>query len=166
MSEFANETGGGTDGETKSSSRFLSFEHNQHLLDQLENQVHQMEGGRRSDGSKRYKLLAYLGGRQGKSAVYKALDTRIGTNVALKFIGAQDDATRRRFRREISMLTISQHENIIAAIKDEPLKSSDNSLWVGVLEYIGGLSIDQSIQQISTMGFESFRSIEFQDQSP
>ena len=58
-----------------------------------ENELHTIKEGKRSNGRKRWRLEEYLGGRQGKTAVYKASDTRLGY-VALKFIAAHDEKVR------------------------------------------------------------------------
>jgi tetratricopeptide (TPR) repeat protein len=62
----------------------------------------------------RYKLIARIG-RGGTSAIFKALDTVLGDNVALKaFLQAVPDETAdRRIRRELRMARELTHQNIV-----------------------------------------------------
>jgi serine/threonine protein kinase len=120
-------------------------------MSQLENLVHTMEGGQQ------WNLIEYLGGTKKKSAVYKAEHPSHGTAV-LKFQATRDDTTKRRFKREISMLSRCTHQNIIAAINANPNPMaitrsgvSDRTLMVGVLEYMPGESVDGLVKEYGTL---------------
>ena len=134
-------------GETKQAADLLDQEPSPSLMTQLQILVHTMEGGQQ------WNLIKYLGGTKKKSAVYKAEHPSHGTCV-LKFQATRDDTTKRRFEREISMLSRFTHQNIIAAINANPnpmVGVSDRTLMVGVLEYMPGKSVDGLVKESGTL---------------
>ena len=138
-------------GETKTTN-ILDQKPSPDLKDDLENELHKIKEGKRSNGRKRWRLEEYLGGRQGKTAVYKASDTRLGY-VALKFIAAHDEKVRRRFIREVAMLARVAHPNVVVCKRDEPLNLGKNSeIMVAILEYIPNKTVDLWIKQTGLLG--------------
>jgi serine/threonine protein kinase len=117
------------------------------LRDELESELFKMKEGKRSNGQKRWRLDEYLGGKQGETAVFSAMDAR-GGQVALKFMCAEDDDVKRRFKRECAMQAQFTHPNIVRCIKDEPLINSDGSLMVAILEYLPKKTVDHYLQQL------------------
>ncbi|HEY7573746.1 MAG TPA: protein kinase, partial [Thermoanaerobaculia bacterium] len=62
-----------------------------------------------------YEILSELG-RGGMGEVYRARDTRLGRDVALKVIAAdaaEDPETRRRFEREGRVLASVSHPHVV-----------------------------------------------------
>ena len=110
------------------------------LQQHLQNLLHEAMPG--SEGE-RWKLVKYLAGTKAKSAVYKATHSSLGT-IALKFQATRDSVAKRRFKREILMLSGITDEYIVAAINAEknPILSPDNTIMVGVLEFVQGKSVD------------------------
>jgi serine/threonine protein kinase len=55
-------------------------------------------------------------GQGGMGMVYRALDTRLNRHVAIKLISGDltDEASRRRFQREVRMVSLLKHPHIIA----------------------------------------------------
>jgi len=138
-------------GETKTTN-ILDQKPSLDLKDDLENELHKIKEGKRSNGRKRWRLEEYLGGKQGKTAVYKVSDTRLG-HVALKFIAAHDEKVRRRFIREVAMLARVAHPNVVVCKRDEPLNLGKNSeIMVAILEYIPNKTVDQLIKESGSLG--------------
>jgi serine/threonine protein kinase len=152
MSSISSTTAGAGN-ETKTGTRVFSGKvleqtPSLNLKEDLENELYQLNDGKRSNGKKRYILDKYLGGKQGDSAVYSAKDTRGGGNVALKFVHARDEDVKRRFKREVAMQSQLSHPNIVGVKRDEPLSSLDGTLMIAVLEYLPNGSVQQYVQQL------------------
>ena len=95
---------------------------------------------------KQYKILEKLG-EGGMSVVYKALDTSLNRNVALKFLPTnltKDKARRKRFIVEAQAASALDHPNIcnIHEINDTP----DGELYI-CMAYYEGESLKQKIKK-------------------
>src|ERR1044071_275155 len=87
-----------------------------------------------------YRITAKLG-EGGMGAVYRATDTRLGRDVALKLLPAAlaaDPDRSARFRREAQVLASLNHPNIAAiyGLEEEVI----------VLELVQGVTLDERIQ--------------------
>ena len=85
----------------------------------------------------RYQVVEHLG--DGSTAtVYKAVDTRLGRNVALKMLlPHMRDATRRRFFQEATAAAQLNHPNIMAIYDSD----EDDDQYFLVVEYVEGKSL-------------------------
>ncbi len=85
----------------------------------------------------RYEVIEHLG--DGSTAtVYKAIDTRLGRDVALKVLLPQvRDATRKRFFHEASAVAQLNHPNIMSIYDSD----EDDDHYFLVVEYVAGKSL-------------------------
>ncbi len=87
-----------------------------------------------------YEILAPLGAG-GMGEVYRALDTRLGREVAVKALPAErlaDESRRRRFVQEARAASALNHPNIVAIHEIE----SSNGIDFIVMEYVPGQTLD------------------------
>jgi serine/threonine-protein kinase len=99
----------------------------------------------------KYELEQFLGG--GMSHVYRATDTLIGRNVAVKILTAQgcaDPETKARFLAEARMAGNIQHDNIIR-IYDY---GEDDGRPYMVMEFLVGQNLNEALQNGSAGDFE------------
>src|SRR5262245_56886280 len=92
-----------------------------------------------------YSITAHLGSG-GMGDVFQATDTRLGRNVALKFlpeIFAHDPARASRFEREAKTLAALNHPNIAAL---HGLEESDGRGFL-VMELVPGQTLEQWIHR-------------------
>jgi eukaryotic-like serine/threonine-protein kinase len=90
-----------------------------------------------------YEVIAPLGAG-GMGEVYRARDTRLGREVAIKVLPADrmhDDARRRRFVQEAQSASALNHPNIVTIYE---IESADNIDFI-VMEYVRGTSLDTLI---------------------
>ncbi len=90
-----------------------------------------------------YRVISLLG-HGGMGEVYRAKDTRLGRDVALKFLLAgrlQDDERRRRFAQEARSASALNHPHIVTFYD---LAEADGQQML-VLEYVSGKSLDKII---------------------
>ncbi len=86
----------------------------------------------------RYELAEPLG-KGGMATVYRALDTRLGRQVALKMLKDSQAASRERFTSEVRTLARLEHPNLVRLL-DAGL--DDNDAWL-VMELVDGPSLAQ-----------------------
>src|SRR5437764_6426805 len=94
-----------------------------------------------------YEILAPIGAG-GMGEVYRATDTRLKRDVALKFLPeavVRDAARMARFQREAEVLASLNHPNITAIYGIEDSSGSG----VLVMELVEGLTLAERIQQCS-----------------
>ena len=90
-----------------------------------------------------YEVLSPLG-TGGMGEVYRARDTRLGREVAIKVLPADwlhDEERRRRFVREAQSASALNHPHIITIYEIE----SDGAIDFIVMEYVRGMSLDALI---------------------
>lgn len=92
-----------------------------------------------------YSIVAQIGAG-GRGEVYRATDTRLGREVALKVLPAgalADEAARKRFHKEAIALSKLNHPNV------ETLYEFDSHEGVDflVMELIGGVTLDEKLAQ-------------------
>ncbi|HQU41688.1 MAG: hypothetical protein B7Z73_01745 [Planctomycetia bacterium 21-64-5] len=96
-----------------------------------------------------FQLLHYVGGG-GMGAVFKALDTMLNREVALKVLsrdqGAEED-TRRRFQNEAQSAARLDHENIARVY----YVGEDRGLNYIVFEFIEGVNLRELVEQKRTL---------------
>ncbi|HUK30913.1 MAG TPA: protein kinase [Candidatus Acidoferrum sp.] len=88
-----------------------------------------------------YEVLALLGSG-GMGEVYRAHDTRLNREVALKILPAEkvaDEDRKRRFLAEAQAASRLNHPNIVT-IYDI---SEDNGVWFIAMEYVAGATLEQ-----------------------
>ncbi len=101
--------------------------------------------GRLIGNPERYRLEHTLGGG-GMGDVYKAMDLRLGQEVALKLLKAglaDNDDLRRRFEREIVVSAALLHEHIVQ-VKDHGVTEEGYPFFV--MEYLKGASLGQVLR--------------------
>ena len=94
---------------------------------------------------KHYKIAELLG-EGGMASVYRAIDTHLGRNVALKIILpeiAAEAAFRKRFEREVRVLSQLSHPNIVGIID---YGEHDQTPYF-VMEYLSGGSLKERTGQ-------------------
>ena len=99
--------------------------------------------GKRLDG--RYEIQSVLG-IGGMAVVYKALDQKLGRNVAIKVLRddtAMDTESRRRFHTEYQAVAMLSHPNI-RAVYD--VVSSGDTEYI-VMEYVDGINLKQYLKK-------------------
>src|SRR3954451_18336528 len=92
-----------------------------------------------------YQVLSLIGAG-GMGEVYRARDTRLGREVAIKVLPADriaDTARRRRFVQEAHAVSALNHPHIITIYEVE----SANGIDFIVMEYVRGKSLDTLIPQ-------------------
>ena len=102
-----------------------------------------------------YEILAPLGAG-GMGEVYKARDTRLGREVAIKILPAErvaDEERRRRFIQEARAASALNHPNIVT-VHDISESSGTDFL---VMEYVRGKTIDQLIGRSGMRVSEALR---------
>lgn len=85
--------------------------------------------------------------RGGQATVYTAVQETTGQQVAIKFIHGgrfMDERTRRRFMREIKLLALLNHRNIVTIIDQG--QTDDGAAYL-VMQYIDGVSLDEYVRQ-------------------
>ena len=89
-----------------------------------------------------YEILSLLGSG-GMGEVYRALDPRLGREVAIKVLPSErmDEERRRRFTQEARAASALNHPNIVT-IHD--IESADGRDFI-VMEYVAGKSLDRLI---------------------
>jgi eukaryotic-like serine/threonine-protein kinase len=91
-----------------------------------------------------YQIIGRLGAG-GMGEVYRARDTRLGREVAIKILRSEsvvDDARRARFIREARAASALNHPNIVTIYEIETFDGID----VMVMELVDGRSLDELIQ--------------------
>ena len=87
-----------------------------------------------------YEVLSLLGAG-GMGEVYRARDTRLGREVAIKVLPAErmaDETRRRRFAQEARAASALNHPNIVTIYE---IESADGIDFI-VMEYVPGKSLD------------------------
>jgi serine/threonine protein kinase/tetratricopeptide (TPR) repeat protein len=93
-----------------------------------------------------YRILEKLG-EGGMGVVYKAIDTNLNRNVALKFLPShftQDESTRKRFTMEAQAASALDHPNICAI--HEINETPDEQLYI-CMGYYKGVSLREKIKR-------------------
>ena len=91
-----------------------------------------------------YKILSKLG-QGGMGVVYKALDTKLDREVALKFLPAHllgDEEVRKRFEREAKAAAALSHANVCTVYE---IDTVDGKTFIA-MEFIEGDSLDKKIE--------------------
>jgi serine/threonine protein kinase len=101
-----------------------------------------------------YRILEKLG-EGGMGVVYKALDTKLDREVALKFLPAHlagSDQDRARFLQEAKAAATLNHPNIctVHEIGDEPDPDGKGHRLFIVMEYVQGQSLQEKKQSLTT----------------
>ncbi|HVX60986.1 MAG TPA: serine/threonine-protein kinase, partial [Pirellulales bacterium] len=92
-----------------------------------------------------FELIEYVGGG-GMGAVFRALDTMLNREVALKVLSrdqGSDDETRRRFQNEAQAAARLDHENIARVY----YVGEDKGLNYIVFEFIEGVNLRESVEK-------------------
>jgi eukaryotic-like serine/threonine-protein kinase len=95
--------------------------------------------------STRYRILEQIG-RGGMGVVYRARDTHLERDVALKVLpqgSLADEAARRRFRKEALALSQLNHPNV-ATVHDFETRDGVDCL---VMEFVPGVALDRRIAE-------------------
>jgi formylglycine-generating enzyme required for sulfatase activity/predicted Ser/Thr protein kinase len=93
-----------------------------------------------------YRVVAKLGAG-GMGVVYQAKDTRLGRNVALKFLTEQVSRNRtalERFQREARAASALNHPNIVTVYDID--EAPDGSNYIA-MEYVEGISLDRRLAE-------------------
>lgn len=93
----------------------------------------------------RYRILRKLGAG-GVGAVYLAVDQRLNSEVAIKEVLLQEDAVRRAFEREASLLA-NLHHPALPVVIDHFLDQSGQFL---VMQYVPGDDLSQELKKRGT----------------
>lgn len=99
----------------------------------------------------KYRLLEKLGSG-GFATVYKAENTNLGNEVALKVMNPhlfQDESTVTRFKQEARFSVQLDHPNIIRVLD---LEEADKQLFI-VMEYVAGTNLNQLLETNSLLPF-------------
>ena len=91
-----------------------------------------------------YEILSLLGSG-GMGEVYRALDPRLGREVAIKVLPSErmDEERRRRFAQEARAASALNHPNIVTI---HEIESADERDFI-VMEYVAGKSLDRLISR-------------------
>ena len=92
-----------------------------------------------------YEILSLLGSG-GMGEVYRALDPRLGREVAIKVLPAErmDEEDRQRFVREARAASALNHPSIVTIHEIEAAEGRDFI----VMEYVPGRSLDRLIPRL------------------
>ncbi len=91
-----------------------------------------------------YEILSPLGAG-GMGEVYRARDTRLGREVAIKLLPADriaDQDRRRRFAQEARAASALNHPNIVTIYE---IESADGMDFI-VMEYVAGRTLDEILR--------------------
>ncbi|MDH5639008.1 MAG: protein kinase, partial [Nitrospinota bacterium] len=114
---------------------------------------HDEMAGQTLDG--RYKILHKLG-EGGMGAVYKAQQVTTGKMVAIKIVAqhlSTDEATIRRFRREVSIQSKLEHPNIVTVIDFSQLPTGE---YYFVMAFVTGISLQNLLLEDGRQDLKSF----------
>jgi serine/threonine-protein kinase len=115
------------------------------------------KGGRRTIRIGKYEVLAHIA-TGGMGAVYKALDTDLNREVALKVLTAETaamPAALARFQREARHAAKLRHENIVTIYEF----GESNGTWFLALEYVDGINLFEYISRKRRLEPEEARRI-------
>ena len=90
-----------------------------------------------------YRLVEKIG-EGGTGVVWKALDTKLGRDVAIKLLATKlegDPEKSQRLEREARVIAALNHPNIVTIHSIEELEGS----WLLVMELAGGKTLDQVV---------------------
>jgi len=114
---------------------------------------HDEMAGQTLDG--RYKILHKLG-EGGMGAVYKAQQVTTGKMVAIKIVAqhlSTDEATIRRFRREVSIQSKLEHPNIVTVIDFSQLPTGE---YYFVMAFVTGVSLQNLLLEEGRQDLKNF----------
>lgn len=118
--------------------------------------------GRSVGDRDRYQIEAHLG-KGGMGDVYRAIDTRLGKQVAIKLLNLSNDTLtteklefKRRFERECAICAALNSENIVQ-VSDFGSTTEGQPFYV--MEYLEGQTLAQVLKQEPKLSVERTRQI-------
>lgn len=118
--------------------------------------------GRSVGDRNRYQIEAHLG-KGGMGDVYRAIDTRLGKEVANKLLNSSSNASttaglefKRRFERECAICAALKSENVVQ-VSDFGITTEGQPFYV--MEYLEGQTLEQVFKQETKLSVERTRQI-------